>query len=142
MKRTPLTGDDRETLVAAARKAASAAYAPYSGYVVGAALLTAFGEVVSACNVENSSYGLSICAERNAVFAARAKGWVDPVSAPLVAVAIHTPQMPTGWPCGACRQVLREFAGDSLAVIIDSPEGRSESTLGDLLPHGFVLGGP
>ncbi|GJM45197.1 MAG: cytidine deaminase [Gemmatimonadota bacterium] len=140
MNRNPLTGEDREALVSAARQAAAAAYAPHSDYRVGAAVLSSFGETVSGCNVENSSYGLSICAERNAIFAARARGLVDPSSAPLRAVAIHTPQLPTGWPCGACRQVLREFADESCLVIVDSPEGRFESTLGELLPHGFRLG--
>jgi cytidine deaminase len=90
--------------------------------------------------VENSSYGLAICAERNAVFAARARGLVDPRTAPLAAVAIHAPKPPVPWPCGACRQVLHEFAGPDLPVIVDGPDGTSETTLGALLPRAFSLG--
>ncbi len=129
-----------QELVEAARRAAEAAYAPFSEYAVGAALLTAFGEVVTGCNVENSSYGLSMCAERNAVFAARARGLVDPASAPLKAVAIHAPRPPAPQPCGACRQVLREFAGPELPVWVDGPGGTERTTLGELLPRAFVLG--
>jgi cytidine deaminase len=126
-------------LVKAARQAASAAYAPYSEYRVGAALLTESGQIVSACNVESSSYGLSICAERAAVFAARARGLVDPESAKLVAVAVHSPGPSVPWPCGACRHVLREFAAESLPVIVDGPQGTVEKSLGELLPHAFFL---
>jgi cytidine deaminase len=129
-------------LLEAARQAAKAAWAPYSGYRVGAALLTAFGEIVTGCNVENASYGLSICAERNAVFAARARGLVDPGTAPLKAVVIHAPDGPAPSPCGACRQVLAEFAGDDLPVVIDGPDGPHETTLGALLPGAFRLEKP
>jgi len=132
---------DRE-LLEAARQAATAAWAPYSRYRVGAALLTAFGEVVTGCNVENASYGLSMCAERSAVFAARARGLVDPATAPLQAVAIHAPEGPAPSPCGACRQVLAEFAGDDLRVVIDGPDGPRETTLGALLPDAFRMEKP
>lgn len=131
-----------EKLVAAAREAAAAAYAPYSDYRVGTALLTASGEIVTGCNVENGTYGLSICAERCAVFAARARGLVDPRTAPLRAVAVHSPGKSTPWPCGACRQVLSEFAGPELPVLIDGREGTVESTLGTLLPSSFRLESP
>jgi homotetrameric cytidine deaminase len=127
-------------LLAAARAAAEAAYAPFSRYAVGAAVLTAFDEIITGCNVENSSYGLSMCAERNAVFAARTRGLVAPGSAPLKAVAIHAPGPPAPWPCGACRQVLREFASPDLPVWVDGPGGTVRTTLGELLPHAFVLG--
>ena len=132
---------DRE-LLEAARQAAAAAWAPYSRYRVGAALVTAFGEVVTGCNVENASYGLSMCAERTAVFAARARGLVDPVTAPLQAVVIHAPEGPAPSPCGACRQVLAEFAGDDLRIVIDGPDGPRETTLGALLPEAFRLEKP
>ena len=128
-----------EELVEAARRVAAEAYARYSDYAVGAAVLTASGEIVAGCNVENASYGLSMCAERNAVFAARARGLVDPSGARLAAVAVHASTAPTPWPCGACRQVLREFAGDSLPVFVDGPEGTVETTLGELLPRSFRL---
>jgi cytidine deaminase len=126
-------------LVEAARSAARAAYAPYSEYRVGAALLTASGEIVSGCNVESSSYGLSMCAERNAVFAARLRGLVDPDAAPLAAVCVHSSGRAVPWPCGACRHVLREFAAEELPVIVDGPEGTVHTTLGALLPHAFFL---
>lgn len=128
-------------LVAAAREAAGEAYAGYSGYRVGAALLTASGEIVAGCNVENASYGLSICAERSAAFTARARGLLDPASAPLRAVAVHSPGASTPWPCGACRQVLREFGGPNVPVLVDGREGTVESTLGALLPHAFLMEG-
>jgi cytidine deaminase len=137
-----MDGDKARELVEAARQAAAAAYAPYSEYRVGAALLTDSGEIVVGCNVENSSYGLSICAERTAVFAARARGLVDPRRAKLVAVAVHSPGPSTPWPCGACRHVLREFAGEELPVIVDGPEGTVRKSLGELLPHAFVLRRP
>jgi cytidine deaminase len=127
-------------LVAAAREAAGRAYAPYSGYRVGAALATAGGEIVTGCNVENASYGLSLCAERAAVLAARDRGLVDPQAGSPVAVAIHAAGEAMPWPCGACRQVLREFAGDELVVLVDGPEGTVTTTLGELLPRAFVLG--
>lgn len=128
-----------EELISAARSAARIAYAPYSRYAVGAALLTASGEIVTGCNVENASYGLAICAERNAVFAARARGLLDPRTAPLAAVAIHAEQSPVAWPCGACRQVLHEFAAPALPVLVDGPGGTTETTLGELLPRAFKL---
>jgi cytidine deaminase len=134
--------DPKEQLVEAARRAAAAAWAPYSGYRVGAAVLTAFDEVVSGCNVENASYGLSMCAERVAAFTARARGLVEPGSAPLKAIAIHAPSGAVPRPCGACRQVLAELAGDDLPVIVDGPDGREETTLGRLLPQAFRLEKP
>lgn len=132
-----MTSEEREQLVREARRAAAAAYAKYSRYRVGVAVRTAFGEIVTGCNVENASLGLAICAERCAVFAARARGLADPETAPLAAVAIHAPAGTMPWPCGACRQVLREFAGDDLLVIVDGSEGTSETTLGELLPRAF-----
>jgi len=129
-------------LVEAARRASERAYALYSDYRVGAAVLTASGEIVAGCNVENASYGLSICAERCAVFAARVRGLVDPAAAPLQAVAIHSPGPRTPWPCGACRQVLHEFASPDLPVLVDGPAGTTESTLGRLLPNAFLPEAP
>jgi len=135
----PAMNRDLEGLVAAARDAAERAWAPYSGYRVGAAIRTASGDTVSGCNVENASYGLSICAERNAVFAARAKGLLDPEAAPLRAIAVHAPGPATPWPCGACRQVLLEFGDSDVLVLVDGPDGLVETTLGELLPHAFRL---
>jgi len=100
-----VTEEQLDTLLAEARKAADMAYVPYSKFRVGAALLCKDGSIVVGCNVENRSYGLTICAERNAIAAAIAKGKIS-----FNAVAISTPDSaePVG-PCGACRQVLSEF---------------------------------
>jgi cytidine deaminase len=124
-----------QVLAQAARAARAHAYAPYSGYAVGAAVLTDDGQVVAGCNVENASYGLSVCAERVAVFRAIAAG-----ARRLVAAAVCTPD--GGTPCGACRQVLLEFADapESFAVWVVSPDRViARYTLAELLPHGFRL---
>jgi cytidine deaminase len=117
-------------------KARAHAYAPYSSFQVGAALLFANGRIVDGANVENASYGLSMCAERTAMFAAVALGAQD-----LEAVAVCTDASPPSAPCGACRQVLYEFARDPKAVIVTAinPRGERRSwTLAELLPHGFT----
>jgi cytidine deaminase len=122
-------------LVAAARAARERAYAPYSGFRVGAALLTDQGDVVTAANVENASYGLAICAERSVVVAAVAAGYRSFVA---VAVAGNGPDPVT--PCGACRQVLREFPkGADLEVLCAGEAGEEllTTTLGTLLPESF-----
>jgi cytidine deaminase len=92
-------------LMAEAERARRNAYAPYSRFSVGAALLTAGGRIVSGCNVENASFGLSICAERNAVFRAIGEGERD-----FVAIAVTAGPGQIASPCGSCRQVLHEFA--------------------------------
>jgi cytidine deaminase len=124
-----------QALAQAARAARAHAYAPYSGYAVGAAVLTDDGRMFAGCNVENASYGLSLCAERVAVFRAIAAG-----ARRLVAAAVCTPD--GGTPCGACRQVLLEFADapESFAVWVVSPDRViARYTLAELLPHGFRL---
>jgi cytidine deaminase len=124
-----------QALAQAARAARAHAYAPYSGYAVGAAVLTDDGRMFAGCNVENASYGLSLCAERVAVFRAIAAG-----ARRLVAAAVCTPD--GGTPCGACRQVLLEFADapESFAVWVVSPDRViARYTLADLIPHGFRL---
>ncbi len=121
-----------ERLVQAARSARSRAYAPYSRFRVGAAV-RAGGEVFAGANVENASYGLTLCAERAAVAAAVAAG-----ARRLEAVAIASATSPPAPPCGACLQTLAEFGGPGLAVILVGPRGaRVETTLGALLPRGF-----
>ena len=128
---------DLRSLVSAARAAARRAHAPYSEYRVGAAVRTDRGRVVSGCNVENASYGLTLCAERVAVGAAVAGGARRIVA---VAIAASGPQMPV--PCGACRQVLAEFAGPDTPVAVTLARAGSPVTLyrlGDLLPHAFAL---
>ena len=128
-------------LVDAARAASRRASAPYSRYAVGAALRTRSGEIVGGCNVENASYGLSMCAERVAVFAAVARGLVSG-AAPIEALCVHAPSGTMPWPCGACRQVLHEFAPPALPVLVDGPGGLVRTTLGELLPHAFGGGKP
>ncbi|MGE5620269.1 MAG: cytidine deaminase [Sphingomonadaceae bacterium] len=116
----------------AAQAAAERAYAPYSRFRVGAAVLTEDGEVFGGCNVECASYSLTICAERNAIFHAVAAGHRK-----VAAVAIYTPTADPTPPCGACRQVLSEFGPE--AEILSFSEGGAEfrAHLGDLLPHSF-----
>jgi cytidine deaminase len=126
---------NRAELVAAARAARERAYAPYSGYRVGAALLTEDGTVVTGANVENASSNLGICAERAAVAAAVAAGHRRFTA---IAVAVGGPD--PARLCGACRQVLHEFpAGPDLEVTCAGEDGdRVEvTTLGELLPHAF-----
>jgi cytidine deaminase len=125
----------RQTLIDRARAVAERAYAPASRFPVGAALLAEDGRVFVGCNVENASYGLSICAERNAVFHAVAEG-----ARRFVAVAVSTRCATPGSPCGACRQVLAEFAGDDCAVILIARDGTCVDTdLGALLPRPFRM---
>ena len=121
-------------LIEAARVARERAYAPYSRFKVGAALLGASGRIYGGCNVENVSYGLSSCAERNAIFRAVAEGerWFS-----AVAVVTET-ETPTA-PCGACRQVLLEFAaGGDMEVVLATVGGEQRvTTLAVLLPESF-----
>jgi cytidine deaminase len=122
-------------LLAAARAVRSRAHAPYSRYAVGAAVLDERGRVHVGCNVENASYGLTMCAERNAVAAAVAAG-----ARRVRAVAVVTGSRPPGTPCGACRQVLAELGGADTRVLIAGPRGAAEATtLGALLPRSFSL---
>jgi cytidine deaminase len=127
-----ISDQDREALVAAAGEARERAYAPYSGFQVGAALLTDDGSRFTGANVENASYGLSMCAERTAVFHAAAQGVRR-----LQAVAVVASNDEPTWPCGACRQVLYEF-GPDLVVISEGTGGRREErSLAELLPEAF-----
>jgi cytidine deaminase len=120
-------------LVAAARHARTHAYAPYSGFAVGAALLARDGTIWAGANVENSSYGLTICAERSAVVSAVAAGRRH-----FVALALVAGRGEPASPCGACRQVLHEFA-PSLPIRMVSADGNARDvTLAELLPFGFA----
>lgn len=115
-----------------ARLVREMAYAPYSTYHVGAALLSASGKIYTGCNVENASYGLAVCAERNAIFKAISEGERD-----FVALAVVTAN--GGSPCGACRQVIFEFMSpDAPVALADSSlENIQQTTVGALLPDGF-----
>ena len=129
-----LDGTAAAALLAAAREAAGRAYVPYSGFPVGAAVLTADGTVVTGCNVENASYGLTVCAERVAIFAAVAGG-----HRAARAVAVAAPRARGTTPCGACRQVLNEFVpeGGELLVVLEGEEGAEQVALSELLPRSF-----
>ena len=121
---------DYTDLIIAARKALSNAYIPYSGYPVGAAVLTARGEVYTGCNIENASYGATVCAERVAIFSAVAGGDRD-----IVAIAVYNPTtMP--YPCGICRQVISEF-GNNIDVVVATDEHIDIQKISQLLPHAF-----
>jgi cytidine deaminase len=122
-----------QELVARALASRGRAYAPYSKYRVGAAVLTDAG-LFGGCNIENASYGLCNCAERTAIFSAVAAG-----ATKVLAVAVATDD--GGSPCGACRQVLAEFAGDDCPVLLLDGTGTivHETTLGALLPCAFRL---
>lgn len=129
-----MNDETRSQLVTAALEVQQKAYAKYSNFWVGAALLTESGKIIAGCNVENASYGLTICAERSAVFTAVGMGETS-----FKAIAIATAG---GYPpCGACRQVLAEFCG-SLPVILvnsDDPADQQMHDLAQLLPGRFVL---
>jgi cytidine deaminase len=129
--------DVRANLLAAAEAAMRRAYAPYSKYKVGAAVCDESGRISAGCNVENASYGLTLCAERNAVAAAMAGG-----AKRITAVAIVASGSAPPFPCGACRQVLAEFAAPDTPVWIRVPGARpriAARRLGALLPDAFGM---
>ncbi len=120
-----------EELIGLAREARQRAYAPYSRFAVGAALLGRSGRVYTACNVENVSYGLSICAERAAVFKAVSEGEQE-----FEALAVVTSA--GGSPCGACRQVLAEFNYNMTVYVADTEGQYRAFTVEELLPEAFM----
>ncbi len=117
-----------------AAKAAEHAYAPYSLFRVGAALLLVDGAVATGCNVENCSYRLTSCAEQGAI--ARAVAEFGP-GIRVRAVAVANLNDAASMPCGACRQTLSEFGEDAMVVLYPGEDGPEETTLGELLPHAF-----
>lgn len=119
-------------LFEAARGARDASYSPYSNFAVGAAVETADGRRFTGANIENASYGLSMCAERVAIFAAVHAG-----AGAIAAVAVTGPDGVATTPCGACRQVLAEFAGPGVPILFALAEGTRETTIGALLPDAF-----
>ncbi len=122
---------DAKELMKMAIEARQNAYAPYSHFAVGAALLAESGKVYTGCNIENASYGLTCCAERNAIFAAVGAG---ERRFKMLAVAADSPEPVT--PCGACRQVIAEF-GIPLVVMGNLKEATKTMTAEELLPYGF-----
>jgi cytidine deaminase len=126
-----------DRLVSLAFAARSNAYAPYSKFLVGAAVLMESGEIFTGCNIENSSFGLTICAERTAIAKAVSSGERN-----VMAVSVATSGGAT--PCGACRQFISEFADPDAVVIVldvDRDDGERVYSLAQLLPHGFRLTG-
>jgi cytidine deaminase len=134
-RKPQLTSEQRETLLDLAKAVLARAYAPYSKFQVGAAVLTEAGAVYTGCNVENSSYGLTNCAERTAIFTAVA---AEGPQMRIRALAVWTnPEGPCS-PCGACRQVIFELGPDAI-VLFQGQEGVQEVCASDLLPAGFRL---
>lgn len=120
----------REELVAQAMEAREHAYAPYSNYKVGAALLGKLGRIYTGCNVENAVYPLCTCAERTAIVKAVSEGEQS-----FIALAVATENGAT--PCGSCRQTLREFGEKTIVLIADTEGNYRETRLSDLLPDSF-----
>ncbi len=136
MIQLPLAPGTAASLQQAAAEAATHAYAPYSGFRVGAALLLEDGSIVTGCNVENVSYGLTICAERSAVVSA-----VSQVGPPLriAAVAVTNLNQAASPPCGACRQVLSEFIDPQAPVFFPGDAGIQSCAFAALLPFSFRM---
>ncbi len=130
---------EAKTLLAEARRARECAYAPYSGFAVGAALLCENGKIYTGANVENASYGATMCAERTALFRAVTEGERAFSALAIVGGRIgeETVLCP---PCGMCRQVLSEFCGSELPIYLEGAEGVQTTTLGTLLPFAFDSG--
>ena len=125
-------------LIAAALEARKKSYSPYSGYSVGAAILCKDGSIFTGCNIENASYGATMCAERTALFTAVAAGHRDFEAIAIVGGKADEADLP--YPCGICRQVMSEFCGRDFKIIVaKSEKDFEEHTLGELLPHSFEL---
>ncbi|WP_434511381.1 cytidine deaminase [Desulfitobacterium sp. AusDCA] len=127
-----ITPEEQEKLIRIARDAYTKAYVPYSHYPVGAATLWTSGRIFPGCNVENASYGLTMCAERNSIFQAIAHG-----ERTLKAIAIAVPTETFPSPCGACRQVLREFVADCQVILVNGQGHTQITDLKTLLPDSF-----
>jgi len=129
-----MDSETRRTLLDQARRAAANAYAPYSNFPVGAALLLPNGSIVTGANIENASYPLTSCAERSAVSTAASAGHRE-----IRAVAVSAPRAPGTSPCGACRQVLNEFrpADGDMVIILDDGEDGIVTSIEELLPRAF-----
>ncbi|WP_446742247.1 cytidine deaminase [Silvibacterium acidisoli] len=136
MSGTALTDALKSQLLALARRAAEHAYAPYSGFRVGAALLLDDGTIVSGCNVENASFGLTSCAERNALFTAIGAGGA---TRRIIAVTVTNLNDAPSPPCGACRQVLSEFVSADAVISFPGPGGMESVPFAALFPYTFSL---
>lgn len=128
-----MDSNTKDILISQALAAREHAYVPYSRYRVGAAVLTARGNIYSGCNIENASYGLTNCAERTALFKAISEGEDE-----FIGLAVAVDGKKTASPCGACRQVIREFFSDNTEVVLVNEDGEGLSTtIKDLLPGAF-----
>ena len=126
---------DYKLLMEKAKKASKKSYSPFSKFAVGAAVLAKGGKIYTGCNVENSSFGMTICAERCAIFKAVSEGVRE-----ILAVAIFSPNEDDCYPCGACRQVMYEFQGEEEVVVITNHEDiLNIRKLSDFLPYGFKI---
>lgn len=126
---------DYKLLMDKAKEAALTSYSPFSRFAVGAAVLAPNGKIYQGCNVENSSFGLTICAERCAIFKAVSEGERE-----ILAVAIYSPNADSCYPCGACRQVMYEFQGDNeIEVITENLGSLDIQKLSYFLPCGFRI---
>lgn len=127
-----MSDSNLQELEVAAKEAARHSYSPYSHFAVGAAVLTADGRIFTGANIENASFGLTNCAERTAIFKAIFEG-----ASEITHVVIYTPTHAPASPCGACRQVIREFGKNAQCVSFCDSDERLETTLEALLPHSF-----
>ena len=123
---------DLDAVMDVARDASRNAYAPYSNFRVGAAILTEGGQIHAGCNIENASYGLAICAERNA---ASAMAFANPEDREIRLAAVFSPDAAPCFPCGACRQVLREFGCKE--VVVEEAAGLRSYPFDEILPYSF-----
>ena len=126
-----------EQLLHEAKKVSKKAYCPYSKFPVGAAVLFESGKIYTGCNIENSSLGLSLCAERNGISTAIADG----ETSRLIKIAVYSPKTKNCFPCGACRQWIQEFAkGYNTEIILENEDGKYYSLyINDILPYSFEL---
>lgn len=128
-----MKAEQKRKLIEASRSALNAAYSPYSKIRVGSAVLTNDGQIFSGCNVENASYGATICAERTAIFKAISEG-----AKSIKGVVVMTESRKPWAPCGLCRQVILEFASAKTPVILANTKGKQKLlTVGELCPHSF-----
>ena len=126
---------DYNLLMDKAREASKMSYSPFSKFAVGAAVLAKSGKIYAGCNIENSSFGMTICAERCAIFKAVSEGEKE-----ILAVAIYSPNEDDCYPCGACRQVMYEFQGEEeIAIITDNKSNLNIRKMSDFLPYGFKI---
>ena len=128
---------DYNLLMVQAKEASKKSYSPFSKFAVGACVLTGSGKIYSGCNIENSSFGMTICAERCAIFKAISEGEKE-----ILAIAIYSPNEDDCYPCGACRQVMYEFQGEKeIDIITEQENNLNIKKLSDFLPYGFKIHG-